>query len=134
MRCIQCNNPTYVKDSRPTKLNNEIKRRRWCSECGYLFNTYERAEEAVLMIIKVNGSREKYSGSKLEKSIRSVCHKRPVLTKQIKQLIDDVEMEVNGLELAEISSSEIRDRVMKYLDKIDTDAYLRYASAYKIMR
>lgn len=133
MRCIKCNKQTYVKDSRP-KLNNEIKRRRWCSECGYLFNTYERAESTELIVIKVNESREKYSKFKLEKAIRNVCNKRPVLTEQIKQLIDDVEIEINGLELVEIPSFAIRDIVMKYLEKIDAVAYLRYASAYKIMR
>lgn len=40
MKCSKCNGKTYVKDSVLTK-DNEIYRRRKCSECGHMFYTAE---------------------------------------------------------------------------------------------
>ena len=45
MRCPVCTNEeTQVKDSRPTEDNSAIRRRRFCTECGHRFTTFERVQ------------------------------------------------------------------------------------------
>jgi transcriptional regulator NrdR family protein len=42
MRCPECGSPELdVKDSRPVKTQNAIRRRRTCRHCGFKFTTYE---------------------------------------------------------------------------------------------
>lgn len=45
MTCPVCNGKTLVCDSRFSKWEEVIKRRRKCKECGYRFNTYEIDED-----------------------------------------------------------------------------------------
>ena len=45
MRCPHCGEiDTQVKDSRPTEDNTAIRRRRYCTECGERFTTFERVQ------------------------------------------------------------------------------------------
>ncbi len=39
--CPKCGEPTSVKDSRPCRGQNGIRRRRMCDKCGYRFSTIE---------------------------------------------------------------------------------------------
>ena len=59
------------------------------------------------------------------------CHKRPVSANQIKELVDDVEKEIFSLEDREVKSSKIGEAIMERLKKLDTVAYVRFASVYK---
>lgn len=64
MKCPACRyNGTRVVDSRPAEENSSIRRRRECEECNYRFTTFEKVEEAPLIIVKkkepVKNSQEK---------------------------------------------------------------------------
>ncbi len=132
MKCPFCNvSDTKVIDSRPADDNSSISRRRQCVQCGILFTTYEKLETMPLMIIKKDDSREAYDRSKVEKGILLSCHKRPVSSQQISQLIDEIENLIFNMEEKEIPASTIGELVMKKLKDVDEVAYVRFASVYR---
>ena len=129
MKCPFCNvSDTKVIDSRPADDNSSIRRRRQCEQCGKRFTTYEKLETMPLMIIKKDDSREAYDRSKVEKGILLSCHKRPVSSQQISQLIDEIENLIFNMEEKEIPASTIGELVMKKLKDVDEVAYVRFAS------
>ncbi|HIU88268.1 MAG TPA: transcriptional repressor NrdR [Candidatus Avilachnospira avistercoris] len=132
MKCPYCNaENTKVIDSRPADDNSSIRRRRQCESCGKRFTTYEKLETMPLMVIKKDNSREPYNRSKIEAGIICSCHKRPVSTKQISRMIDEIENELFSMEEKEIPTHVIGEKVMKRLKDLDEVAYVRFASVYR---
>ena len=107
MRCPFCNQDnTRVVDSRPVEDSNAIRRRRMCDACGKRFTTYEKVETIPLIVIKKDQNREPYDRAKIEAGVLRACHKRPIPTEKITELVDSVETEIFNKELREISSSD----------------------------
>ena len=132
MKCPFCNAAdTRVIDSRPADDNASIRRRRQCETCGKRFTTYEKLETMPLMIVKKDNSREPYDRSKIEAGIIRSCHKRPVSSEQISNLVDQIENALFSREDREISSSVIGEMVMEKLKDLDPVAYVRFASVYR---
>ena len=132
MKCPFCNAAdTRVIDSRPADDNASIRRRRQCETCGKRFTTYEKLETMPLMIVKKDNSREPYDRSKIEAGIIRSCHKRPVSSEQISNLVDQIENALFAKEEREISSSVIGELVMEKLKDLDPVAYVRLASVYR---
>ena len=132
MKCPFCSSDdTRVIDSRPADDNTSIRRRRQCENCDKRFTTYEKLETMPLMVIKKDNSRESYDRSKIENGIVRSCHKRPVSTDTIANMIDDIENEVFALGEKEIPTSIIGEKVMKKLKDVDEVAYVRFASVYR---
>lgn len=132
MKCPFCNAAdTRVIDSRPADDNASIRRRRQCETCGKRFTTYEKLETMPLMIVKKDNSREPYDRSKIEAGIIRSCHKRPVSSEQISNLVDQIENALFAKEEREISSSVIGELVMEKLKDLDPVAYVRFASVYR---
>ena len=129
MRCPFCNQDnTRVVDSRPVEDSNAIRRRRMCDACGKRFTTYEKVETIPLIVIKKDQNREPYDRAKIEAGVLRACHKRPIPTEKITEL---VETEIFNKELREISSSEIGEMVMDRLKDLEAVAYVRFASVYR---
>ncbi|MFI3237634.1 MAG: transcriptional regulator NrdR [Lachnospiraceae bacterium] len=132
MRCPFCNHENLkVVDSRPVEDLNAIRRRRACEACGKRFTTYERVETLPVMIVKKDFTREVYDREKIEKGVLLACHKRPVSSKQITDLIDHVENSVFSLEKAEVDSHIVGELIMRALKDLDAVAYVRFASVYR---
>lgn len=132
MKCPYCNaSDTKVIDSRSADDNNSIRRRRQCETCGKRFTTYEKLETLPLMIIKKDNSRETYDRRKVEKGILLSCHKRPVSSQQISQMVDEIENQVFSMEEKEVPASAVGELVMKKLKDVDEVAYVRFASVYR---
>jgi len=132
MRCPFCgNNDTQVKDSRPAEDNIAIRRRRACPACGGRFTTYERVQLRDLVVIKKNNKREPFGRDKLERSIRIAMQKRPVEPDRIDQMISGMVRRLESLGETDIHSDKIGEIVMETLARIDTVAYVRFASVYK---
>lgn len=83
------------------------------------------------MVIKKDDKREPYDRSKVEAGILRACHKRPVSSEQINQLIDSVENEIFSMDKNEVSSSFIGELVMERLKDLEEVAYVRFASVYR---
>lgn len=132
VKCPYCNeSDTKVIDSRPADDNSSIRRRRQCERCGKRFTTYEKLETMPLMVIKKDNSREAYDRSKIEAGIIHSCHKRPVSSQQIKNIVDEIENQIFNLEEREIPTSTIGEMVMEKLKVLDEVAYVRFASVYR---
>jgi transcriptional repressor NrdR len=132
MRCPFCGNvDTQVKDSRPAEDHVAIRRRRFCPACGGRFTTYERVQLRDLIVIKSNGRREEFDRSKLERSVRIALQKRPVEPERIDQMVSGIVRRLESMGETDITSSQIGEIVMESLARIDTVAYVRFASVYR---
>lgn len=132
MKCPFCNNSeTSVTDSRLAKEGEMIRRRRECDKCHKRFTTYEQVEETFPLIIKKDGRREPYDRKKILSGLHRACEKRPVKTETIEEIADRIEKEIQELGQKEIASSEVGERVMRELHKLDQVAYVRFASVYR---
>ena len=132
MRCPFCGNiDTQVKDSRPAEDHVSIRRRRFCPACGGRFTTYERVQLRDLVVVKSNGRREDFDRDKLERSIRIALQKRPVEPERIEQMISGIVRRLESMGETDIQSKTVGEIVMESLARIDTVAYVRFASVYK---
>ena len=133
MRCPFCGNiDTQVKDSRPAEDHVSIRRRRFCPACGGRFTTYERVQLRDLVVVKSNGRREDFDRDKLERSIRiAPCRNAPVDPERVEQMISGIVRRLESLGETDIHSKVVGEIVMESLARIDTVAYVRFASVYK---
>ncbi|MCD6464416.1 transcriptional repressor NrdR [Candidatus Woesearchaeota archaeon] len=130
MKCPFCNYPeSRVIETR--EIGNAIRRRRECLKCGKRFTTYERIEHSPIIVVKKDGSREKFDIEKIKQGVLKACEKRPVTMDQIEDLASKVESEILALGKSEVSSKIIGLKVMKHLKKLDRVAYIRFASVYR---
>ncbi|AYW45128.1 transcriptional regulator NrdR [Tetragenococcus koreensis] len=132
MHCPKCHhNNSRVIDSRQTDDGRAIRRRRECENCGYRFTTFERIEEAPLLVIKKNGAREEFNREKILRGLIRSAEKRPVAMEQMEQIVDHVESRIREMGENEISSNLIGEYVMEDLKDVDEIAYIRFASVYR---
>jgi transcriptional repressor NrdR len=111
-----------------------VKRRRECLECGRRFTSYERIDEIPYMVIKKDGSRERFERQKLISGLLKACEKRPVSMSSIEKVADRVEGALQDKPEKEISTEEIGAFVMNELRRLDKVAYVRFASVYRHFR
>lgn len=132
MRCPFCGNAdTQVKDSRPAEDHAAIRRRRSCPSCDGRFTTFERVQLRDLVVIKKTGRREAFDRDKLSRSIRIALQKRPIEPDRVEQMISGIVRRLESTGETDIISSKIGEIVMDTLARIDTVAYVRFASVYK---
>ena len=131
MKCPYCNHPeTQVIDSRDTDNLESTRRRRECLKCSKRFTTYERADEAPIIVIKKDGKKETFVRQKLLNGVLRACEKRPIELNKIEQLVDSAESELRKMESLEVDSKTIGRIVMRKLKALDKLAYIRFASVY----
>ena len=118
-----------VTDSRV--VENGIRRRRECQECGDRFTTYERVQTTSLMVTKQDNRREEFDRDKLLSGIRKACTKRPVSSRVVEKLAAEIEAELQNLGQSEVKSNRLGTMVMDRLKDIDRVAYIRFASVYR---
>lgn len=132
MKCPSCGYiDTKVVDSRPAENNTTIRRRRVCLECGTKFSTYEHIETMPVMVIKKDKTREVFDRAKLLGGVLKACHKRPVTSAQVENIVRDIENTIKNSPKNEIPSVVIGTMVMERLKDIDEIAYVRFASVYR---
>lgn len=132
MRCPFCGHPdTAVKDSRMVDDQATIRRRRFCSDCGLRFTTFERIQLRELMVIKKNGERVPFDRDKLARSITTALHKRPIPMERIERVINSIIRSLEASGESEIPTSAIGEMVMESLTHLDPVAYVRFASVYR---
>jgi transcriptional repressor NrdR len=130
MHCPFCGSvESKVTDSRV--VENGIRRRRECQQCQGRFTTYERIQAAALMVTKQDNRREEFDREKLASGIRKACTKRPVPSRTVENLVEDIESEIHHLGQAEVSTFDLGRMVMDRLKVLDRVAYIRFASVYR---
>jgi transcriptional repressor NrdR len=123
-----------VVDSRESKEGEVIRRRRECLDCGRRFTSYERIEEIPYMVIKKDGTRERFERQKLIAGLLKACEKRPVSVAAIDAVADRVESMMQERPEKEIPTAEVGAFVMEELKQLDKVAYVRFASVYRHFR
>jgi transcriptional repressor NrdR len=132
MKCPHCGHEEdKVVDSRPSQDGRAIRRRRECLSCNERFTTYEYVEHSTITVLKTDNRREPFDRTKLLQGIKLACNKRPVSTKQMETMADQVEAEINTRSKSEITSHDIGGIVMQKLRDVDEIAYVRFASVYR---
>jgi|TARA_B100001971_G_C18076150_1_gene475788 transcriptional repressor NrdR len=131
MKCPYCNHEeTQVIDSRDTENLETMRRRRECSKCKKRFTTYERVEEADIVVVKKDGKRERFERQKLINGILKACEKRQIPLEKIEKLVDAVESDLRKRDSVEVESKTIGKLAMRRLRTLDKVAFLRFASVY----
>ncbi len=135
MKCPYCAHlGDKVVDSRESKEGEVIRRRRECLSCGRRFTSYERIDEIPYMVVKKDGSRERFERQKLIAGLLKACEKRPVSVAALETIADRVEATLQERPEKEMGTAEIGSFVMQELKKLDKVAYVRFASVYRHFR
>jgi transcriptional repressor NrdR len=112
-------------------LDNTVRRRKECGDCGKRLTSYEYVESVELMVRKKDSRPERFDLNKIVRGLQKACEKRPVSMEKIHELAERVRQDLAMLGKDEVTSQEVGDLVMKYLKKLDHVAYVRFASVYK---
>jgi len=132
MKCPFCAHlGDKVVDSRESKEGEVIRRRRECLDCGRRFTSYERIDEIPYMVIKKDGTRERFERQKLIAGLLKACEKRPVSVAALEGVADTIEATLQERSEKEMSTEEVGRLVMEQLKRLDKVAYVRFASVYK---
>jgi len=131
MKCPYCISEDVRTLETRESLNNAVRRRKECTQCGRRFTTYEYVEALELMVRKKDGRLERFDLNKTIRGLQKACEKRPVTTEQIHELAERVRQSLMMQGKEEVSSREIGDLVVKHLKKLDHIAYVRFASVYR---
>ncbi|MGA7257969.1 MAG: transcriptional regulator NrdR [Terracidiphilus sp.] len=132
MKCPYCGfAQDRVVDSRESKEADAIRRRRECEKCNRRFTTYERIDEIPYMVVKKDGRRERFDRQKVLNGLLRACEKRPISSSQLEEVVDATEQFVMDAQERERTTSEIGELIMSHLKKLDTVAYIRFASVYR---
>jgi len=132
MKCPFCHHgESKVVDSRESKDKETIRRRRECLGCQKRFTTSERAEEALPAVVKKDGRRETFNRLKILNGLKKACEKRPISINVIEKIVNRIERYFQERGEREIKSSEVGEKVMEELHRLDGIAYVRFASVYR---
>ena len=135
MKCPYCGQlGDKVVDSRESREGEVIRRRRECLACSKRFTSYERIDEIPYMVVKKDGTRERFDRQKLIQGLLKACEKRPVSVAAVEAVADRVEMTLQDRPEKEIATADVGSFVMEELRKLDKVAYVRFASVYKHFR
>ncbi len=132
MRCPKCQNiEDKVIDSRASKDEQSIRRRRQCLACGYRFTTYEEIERANLHVVKRDGRHERFDRQKLLGGMMRASEKRPISIGELEDAANEIQLELEKEFPKEVPHRIIGAKVMQKLHELDDIAYVRYASVYR---
>jgi transcriptional repressor NrdR len=120
-----------VVDTRASRGGRAVRRRRECTVCGARFTTYEYVEERPIQVLKRSGAIEDFDRTKLLRSVKVACAKRPVSAVEIEALVDSVEDVLSREAGVEFDSIRLGALVMERLSPLDRVAYVRFASVYR---
>jgi transcriptional repressor NrdR len=125
-----------VVDSRESREGDVIRRRRQClnAACRKRFTSYERIDEIPYMVVKKDGSRERFERQKVMTGMLKACEKRPVSVSALEAVADRIEAALQDRADKEMSTAEIGATVMQELKQLDKVAYVRFASVYRHFR
>ena len=135
MKCPFCGHlDDRVVDSRESREGDAIRRRRECARCERRFTSYERIDEVPYMVVKKDGTRERFERRKVIAGMLKACEKRPVGVALLESVADRVEAALHERPEKEMSAEAVGALVMDRLKTLDKVAYVRFASVYRDFR
>ena len=135
MKCPFCGHlDDRVVDSRESREGEAIRRRRECARCERRFTSYERIDEIPYMVVKKDGTRERFERQKVIAGMLKACEKRPVSVAILESVANRVEAALHERPDKEMSAEEVGACLMDELKALDKVAYVRFASVYRDFR
>lgn len=134
MYCPYCHSPaTQVTNSRLTKGNAQVWRRRQCLRCQETFTTHEVIDLSQLVVQKKSGRTQRFSHMKLYSGIygATIGSKTPERENHVDKITRVVEQEILALKKKSVTSDEIADIVLRILRTANTATFLRYLAYCK---
>lgn len=134
MKCPYCSKEvTNVINSRSTKHNSQIWRRRKCWHCKKIFTTHEIIDLPQLIVIKKSGKREAFSHTKLFSGIygATIGYEVENREKLVEKITEDAVKNILKLNKKIISTSEIADIVLSKLRPKHFPVFLKFLAYYK---
>jgi transcriptional repressor NrdR len=86
------------------------------------------------MVVKKDGTRERFERQKVTAGLLKACEKRPVSVAALETVTNRVEAALQERPEKEISTEEVGAFVMDELRVLDKVAYVRFASVYRHFR
>ena len=86
------------------------------------------------MVIKKDGSRERFERQKVIAGMLKACEKRPVSVAALEEVADRIEVTLQDRPEKEIQAEEIGLFLVEELRTLDKVAYVRFASVYRHFR
>lgn len=137
MKCPFCGSyQVYVINSRSTKGELQIWRRRECRECNKKFTTHETIDLSHLIVVKKSGKKERFSRAKLYSGIFWSTHGVKLADRQriVDKITSRVEKEILSLKRKVISTNDIADIVLRTLLSTNISLFLRFLSYREQLR
>ncbi len=132
MLCPFCKNlDSKVLESRYATDKASIRRRRECESCKKRFTTYEKIEFFPVTVVKRSGIKEKFSGKKLLKSIKSAGKKCNINIKAQEEFVNNLEISFFVNSQKEITSQILGYKVLEFFKIHSNIAYIRYYSIFQ---
>jgi transcriptional repressor NrdR len=131
MKCPFCNyEESKVTDSRSIMEMNNIRRRRECLKCMRRFTTFETID-LIIQVKKRDKTYEDFNQEKLIRGLDAACKHSRISHDRIRIIVNNIISDLMKQQKREISSQELGEIIMSYLEKIDIVAYIRFACVYK---
>ncbi len=132
MKCPFCGDQeSKVVDSRRSEDGQSIRRRRECLNCLRRFTTYEVVENLPIIVIKRDGSQQKFDRDKILNSMIRAFDKRRVDIDDLERITTEIEQAIQNSLEREISTDRLGEMVMERIKPMDEVAYIRFASVYR---
>jgi transcriptional repressor NrdR len=118
-------------DSRDSEAGDAVRRRREWLRCKRRYTTYERIEEAPLLVVKRDGREEVFSRAKLLNGLLRAAEKRDIPLERLERAVDEIENGLRRVPGQRVSTQTVGERALRQLRDIDKVAYVRFASVYR---
>lgn len=132
MNCPFCNGQQlFVINSRPTKKNSQVWRRKRCGLCGEIFTTYEKIDLSYIIVVKKSGKKERYERAKLYSGVYNATVDVKGANKGESSVLADkftnkIEDKIMRLRKKEVSTEEIINIALEILNKESPFLSVRY--------
>lgn len=129
MKCPFCSNESNkVINSRTTNRSFAHWRRRKCLVCSNVFTTYEKIDLSYLIVVKSDGSKERFKEAKLYSGIyaSTISSKTRNRESVVSNIVEKTNQQIIKLKTKEVSSVVIKECVLKILKEEDIRAYWRF--------
>lgn len=132
MGCPFCGSSQItVVNSRPTRSDSQIWRRRRCLTCGDTFTTYEKINLSHVIVVKKSGRKQRFNRAKLYAGVyRATIDKKSSdkgeMSQFSEEIVNSVELEILKLKTKRIDSVKITETILNILRIKSLDTFLRF--------
>ena len=133
MVCVYCGSTTNVTNSRLSKRNNSVWRRRKCATCGSIFTTFEEADlSSIFMIEHKDGSLTPFNKTLLLTSIYDCSKHMPKAAEHAAELTNTIVLKLLNTKNAVLTRNDIITATLNVLTKFNEATAVQYDAFHKL--